>query len=415
MRPDPGPAHFPRLDFSEAGWFGTSPEWGLATEHFGAISRSVNALEALSQDLAEAEEVRPQRQAATAELPSAPQPLGSLSGAVRSPHAKRETVAEQKRWQAVQQFGDFTLAYNTAVQDGLEYHWSNVGYLAFARRKGQVFVLGDPVTSSGDLPNLLADFLAQYPRPTFVQISADTARHLERQGFYINEMGVDSVLDLPTYSFGGKAMERIRYASNWLKKHGYRIAEETYATFAPNDAMAISQSWRANMKYRRAEMRFLNRPIRFSDERDVRKFFLRDQSGNCVAFIYFDPLYREGEVVGYATAIKRRSPEAPLYAEQGLMRAAIEQFQTEGKQQVHLGLSPLAWIENKTFRHNPFLHFSFRYAFRAWWVNRYFYNLEGHAQYKRHFKGREVSYHYASPVVFNDFRIANLMRLTGIY
>jgi hypothetical protein len=73
------------------------------------------------------------------------------------------------------------------------------------------------------------------------------------------------------------------------------------------------------------------------------------------------------------------------------------------------------WIENKTFPCNPFLHYSFRYAFRAWWVNRYFYNLEGHAQYKRHFKGSEQPYHYASPVLFNDLRIVNLLRLTGVY
>lgn len=403
-----------------------------------AWARSVDQLERLSHDLAETHD----------SIQSSARPIGSDSARIVSPASNFETagsepssamvtpakaapvesgapeavatsprvsIAEQRRWQALQQFGDFTLAYNTAAQEHLEYHWSDVGYLAYVQRKGHVFVLGDPVTSAADIPALLDSFLARFPRPTFVQVSSATATHLAARRFYINEMGVDTTLDLPQYSFGGKSMERIRYASNWLKKHGYQIEELGYTEIDAQAAVNVSQAWRRSMKYSRSEMRFLNRPICYRDERDVRKFFLRDAQGRCVAFMYFDPLYRDGQVIGYATAIKRRHPDAPLYAEQGIMRAAIEKFQAEGKLQVTLGLSPMAWIENKNFPCNPFLHYSFRYAFRAWWVNRYFYNLEGHAQYKRHFKGREQPFHYASPVLFNDLRIINLLRLTGVY
>ena len=384
-----------------------------------AWTRSVEQLEQLSQDLAE-DDARAERSVAAPPAPARPAvPAGRLAASVGPASLSKSepfaSIAEQRRWQALQRFGDFTLAYNTAAQEHLEYHWSNVGYLAYVQRKGQVFVLGDPVTSDEDIPTLLDSFLARFPRPTFVQVSATTATHLAARRFYINEMGVDTTLDLATYSFAGKSMERIRYASNWLKKHGYHIAELSYTDIEAQVATDVSQQWRRSMKYSRSEMRFLNRPICYRDERDVRKFFLRDAQGRCLAFMYFDPLYRDGHVIGYATAIKRRRPDAPLYAEQGIMRAAIEQFQSEGKQRVTLGLSPMAWIENKTFPCNPFLHYSFRYAFRAWWVNRYFYNLEGHAQYKRHFKGHEQPYHYASPVIFNDLRIINLLRLTGVY
>lgn len=315
---------------------------------------------------------------------------------------------------AARKYGGFTLAYNTAVQDGLEYFWSGDSYIAYRSYKGYVFVLGDPVAPRENLSPLLQEFLARFHKPTFVQISSATAAALAPLGYYINEMGVDTCLDLPSYSFAGKTMERIRYASNWLKKHGYTIEETTFSEASAEEALAVTNGWRDGMKCRKAEMRFLNRPIRYEDEPDVRKFFLRDGAGRCVAFFYFDPLYRAGKVIGYATAIKRRLPDAPIYAEQGLMRFAVEQFKAEGIEQVNLGLSPLAWIENKTFRRNPFLHHSFRYAFRAWWVNRFFYNLEGHALYKRHFKGREEPFHYASPVLFNDLRIFNLMRLTGV-
>lgn len=342
--------------------------------------------------------------------------VGPETLALAEQHAKVDAgYGVTRRWRALRNHGDFTLAYNTAVQEGLEYFWWDEHYVAFARRKGHVFVLGDPVASPAALPELVNAFLREHPGATFVQVSSSTAAVLESCGYYINEMGVDTILDLPEYSFAGKAMERIRYASNWLKKHGYTIEESSIDEASAEEVRQVSDGWRRGMRYRRSEMRFLNRPIRFHEEQDVRKFFLRDSEGRLVAFFYFDPLYRDGQVIGYTTSIKRRLPEAPLYAEQGIMRMAVERFKSEGKLQVNLGLSPLAWIENQTFRCNRLMHYSFRYAFRAWWVNRYFYNLEGHAQYKRHFRGREVHMHYASPVIFNDLRIMNLMRLTGIY
>ncbi|GEM_PF-627800 len=324
-------------------------------------------------------------------------------------------ASQTHRLNALRNYGDFTLAYNTAVQEHLEYFWYNNGYIAYSLRKGNVFVLGDPVASDENYQPLIDQFLQKYPHATFVQISSKTAHALTKHRFYINEMGIDTTLHLKDYSFAGKAMERIRYASNWLKKRGYQIIEADYKQIQAAEVQAVSDQWRTTRRVRRPEMRFLNRPIRFADELDVRKFFLLDPDGKIVSFFYFDPLYRDGKVIGYATAIKRRHHEAPIYAEQGIMRIAVEQFISEGMEEVKLGLSPLAWLENKTFRCNRIMHYSFCYGFNAWWVNRYFYNLKGHAQYKRHFKGVETPLHYASPVLFNDIRIASLLRLTGVY
>lgn len=328
--------------------------------------------------------------------------------------------AQSHRFAALQQAGDFTLAYNTAVQENLEYFWGDAGgqtegFIAFNHRKGNVFVLGDPVATPDRKPSLVQQFVARYPDATFCQVGTATAAILQDLGYYVNEMGVDTTLYLKDYTFGGKTKERIRYAANWLNRRDYRIIEATYDELDPAEVKSVSDQWRSQRNVKKREMRFLNRPIRFEEEPGVRKFFLLDSEQKIMAFFYFDPLYRDGKVIGYATAIKRRHPDAPLYTEQGIMKFAVEKFKEEGLEEVKLGLSPLAWIENKTYRRNPFLHFSFRYGFNAWWVNRYFYNLQGHAAYKRHFKGVEEPMHYASPVLVNDVRIASLLRLTGVY
>jgi len=275
-------------------------------------------------------------------------------------------------------------------------------------------VVGDPVADTAELDEVIGCFLEKFPKATFAQSSKTTASVLSQHGFYLNEMGVETHLPLATYNFDGKHKERIRYASNWLNRRGYEIIEADFDQIDPNDVKSVSDSWRKSMNYSQKEMGFLNRKIQFVDELDVRKFFLLDPDQKIVSLFYFDPLYRGGEIIGYSTAIKRRTADCPIYAEQGLMRHAVEKFIAEGKSQVNLGLSPLAWIQNNQFKRNPFLHFSFRLAFNSKLINKYFFNLQGHAKYKRHFKGVENPTYYASRSLFNDLKIFRILRLTGI-
>jgi phosphatidylglycerol lysyltransferase len=143
----------------------------------------------------------------------------------------------------------------------------------------------------------------------------------------------------------------------------------------------------------------------------VRRFFLHDAEGKKVAFVFFDPIMDKGETKGYVTSFKRRSDSAPSVAEVGITRFAIEAFRLEGLTHLYLGLSPLAEIENADCRKNWFLHHSFRYLFRSKLFNRYCYNLAGHAQFKRRFRGVSEKVYFASPKLVNDVRLIGLLRL----
>ncbi|QEG37636.1 DUF2156 domain-containing protein [Bythopirellula goksoeyrii] len=321
--------------------------------------------------------------------------------------------APDRRLQLVRQFGSFTQAYSTAVQPGLEYFWHGEAYLAFRRKWGIACVLADPVGAPELHAPLLSAFTKEFPRNCFWQISKGTAILLQERGFWINEMGCDTRLDLASYSFAGKKKERLRHATNWLAKHSYEIREGTFASdVSVSEIRELSARWQAERRTTR-DVYFFNRPIVYADEIDVRKFFLFSPAGDPEAFIFFDPICQAGEVVGYSPAIKRRLPEAPLRAEEGIMKVAIEQFQSEGVECVMLGLSPMAAITDGEFRANPLLHFSWSRALNAWWINRYFYNLAGHADFKRRFAGQEEQTYYSSKCLFNDVRIIASLRLAG--
>ena len=369
-----------------------------------------------------------------------------------------DSAAErQRRLAAARQWGDFTQAYSTAVQQGLERFWHGDGYLAFQTKWRIACVLGDPVAPPALVEPLLRAFLAKHRRACFWQISRTTAETLQRLGLWINEMGVDTRIELSDYDFTGKLKERFRHATNWFEKHRYFVCEGMFLRVGGNlsregeaaaeprrasdaipkgsagasrsqervtsdsatiavDAAEIAQlsaAWQQSRKIR-TTVRFFNRPIVLADEPDVRKFFLVAPTGQVEAFVFFDPLYRAGAVVGYSPAIKRRAPAAPLRAEEGIMRYAIEQFQREGRQRVMLGLSPLAGIEDREFRYNPLVRLTWSRGMNAWWINRYFYNLRGHADFKRRFGGVEEKTYYASDALFNDPRVIATLRLAGV-
>ncbi|MBL8856348.1 MAG: DUF2156 domain-containing protein [Planctomycetaceae bacterium] len=331
-----------------------------------------------------------------------------------APSAELDQVPRAVRLELLRQFGSFSLAFSVAFQPHLKYFGDDRGYLAYRQRGGITFVLGDPICSPNRRAALLREFLLVHRRPSFVQIGRDTAEELRGLGFFINEMGIDTRLDLATYSFAGKDKEWLRYADNWVSKRHYRIEE---ASIRQHEAeiVALSEAWRSTRTIKRKEVRFLSRPIVMEDEVDARRFFLFDDQGRMLAFVFFDPVYAQQRVVGYVTCFKRRLPETTQYAEPAIMKRAIEVFQREGRECVLLGLSPLANIEDRDFRCNRILRGSLKYYYRAGWLNRYFYNLEGHAQYKARFRGTEEKVYYATPAWFNSYRLLALTSLCGIF
>ncbi len=322
-----------------------------------------------------------------------------------------ETLTDQMdRLDCLKSYGDFTLAYATRTDPDLSFFCDAEGYIAYRKHWKYTYVLGDPVAPKYSWPKLIDRFLKVHPRSVFCQISADAACCLQSIGYWINEMGVDTYLDLNQYSLAGKHRAGLRYASNWLTSHGYKIEERQICNKLREQMSELIRVWQKTRVNKR-EVVFLNRRAILEDEEDVRKVVLWNPQGGLEAFVFFDPLYRDGQVIGYVTAIKRRQPQATGYAELGICKWAIEQFQSEGMEVLRLGLSPLANIEDKHYKCILPLHYSWRYLHQASWVNRFIYNFKGHAAFKRRFGGIEEKVHYASPVFMNDLRIIGWLKL----
>lgn len=316
----------------------------------------------------------------------------------------------------LRQHGSFTLAYSATYQPGLRHFGDERGFIAFQKLGGTALVLADPIAPRSEWPALIDRFRAAEPHACFCQVSRPVAEILAARGFLINEMGTETRIDLAGYTFDGKEKRNLRMATNRMQKRGYVTRECALAELDPAEIRAVSEGWRRTRTIRSREVTFLNRPFVLEDEPDMRRFFTFDPQGRLVAFGYFDPVYRDGAVIGYSTSFKRRLPEADMKAGQAITRLAIEQFQREGRQFVFLGLSPMADIADGGFRHNRLVSFWFRFAYRNRLFNRYLYNLQGHAEHKREFRGTAWQTYYASDRSLALPRLIKLMwvcRLLG--
>jgi phosphatidylglycerol lysyltransferase len=319
--------------------------------------------------------------------------------------------AQAQRLELVRVHGDFSLAYTTAVQAGLQYFGDERGYVAYDRRWGYTFVLGDPVAAPRDRERLIQEFIAQHRRVAFCQISPATAEIVQRCGFYVNELGVDSILPLAGYDFRGQEKKWLRTAEAWTSRRGYTVREDTTKRVGQEQIESVSLAWRATRIVKHKEVRFLNRPFVAADESGTRRFFFFDADERLLAFVFFDPLHRDGRLFGYVACSKRRHPDAPVYAEHAIMKHAIEAFQREGCQELRLGLSPFAWIEDREFRCNWLLSRLFRRSFSSWAFNKFVYNVRGHAEYKRRYRGREEKVYFAKDTRFNPLQLLAWIRV----
>jgi lysylphosphatidylglycerol synthetase-like protein (DUF2156 family) len=328
-----------------------------------------------------------------------------------SPALAEDTLESSRLFEAFRQYGNFTMAYAT-LQPGMKYFESDGGYLAYDTWGGITFVLGDPVAPTKNHAAIIEAFVRKHPRTCFCQISKPTGAILARLGWLVNELGADMELDLPTYDFEGPKKNKFRQAAHKIEREGYTIEERTVADGDQTELDALSTSWLA-AKTVKHEARFLVRPLAFGNEREVRKFYLREPGGSIVAFVAFDPICEGGEVIGYSPAIKRRAPDAPTGAEEAITKFAIERFRAEGLKTYRLGLLPLYDVQDSEFRDAWLLKKVFQFAYR--YGDRWIFSFRGHADFKHRYRGNLSKVYFATYTRLNAWNLISLLRLCRLH
>lgn len=319
----------------------------------------------------------------------------------------------------LRQHGREAISYAT-LQDGMEYFLDDCGYIAFVTALHPVFarrprriVLCDPVCATADYPKLVRRFLADNPRVMFTVISEACAVALRELGFKINSIGYETELPIQTYNTQGnwKDLDLVKRARNEARREGITIREVDIATVDRAQLEAVTARWIATKKVNDREIwLFARRPV-FEPEADVRKFVAWDRSGRVAGFACYDPIYRDGDVVGYSANTSRCDEQQYGRLTTAVHMTAMEQFKTEGKEVLNLCLAPFCKLELGRYNDDRFMRGFFELAAR---FGNDIYNFRGLAFHRSKYRGREKAIYYASRSLMagNDlylaFRAANI-------
>lgn len=318
------------------------------------------------------------------------------------------------------QHGRGCMAYST-LQPGLQHFiHERLGYLAYLPLRHPLLapgrlhvVLGDPIAAVADYEALLDAYL-QSPgaaATVFLEISEDFAEVLSRRGFPVNQMGVEWEIDLPGFDseLRGQAYSHLRRWRNKARKEGLEVVEGRISELDRDELMALSQEWLE----RKGGHEFvgLNRPLTVQDEDGVRCFWAT-RDGRLLSLAVFDPMYRDGEVIGYLHNLSRIVSDAPHGTNDLIVLEAIKRFQSEGRELLSLGLSPFALVEDGRYPHKPYLSKLFRFMFRRC---PFIYPFQGNFFHKDKYRGRHSKVYLSSVPNLSLYRVLGVFKALQVF
>ncbi len=290
----------------------------------------------------------------------------------------------------LKKYGNHCLAYSS-LQDGLYYeHLKDIGYIAylpfnhfFWSRKGTKIVLADPICDVHHYQKITQYFINKHKDVVFIQASDEFASVLNELGYEVNQFGIETELPIQSYDLKGKHKSKLRQWRNKCKREGVEVREVSSVidNSSSGEIQALSDEW--VKKKGGHEMTFLTRPLSFDTEPDVR-YFQAYKDDELIAVSVFDPMFSNGEVVGYYHNIDRISHLAPHGTSAYIVLQALEVFKKEGKELISLGMSPLYGIKRTEYRYNNFLHDALFFTYKNL---EFLYPFKGNAGHKKKFYG----------------------------
>lgn len=238
----------------------------------------------------------------------------------------------------LKQYGTHSQSFST-LQPHMDYFdLPGIGYIGYMRKWGMTFVLSDPVAAPENFELILERFHAKHPNASYIQVSKPVVDILHRRyGLFGTQFGSESRIDLREWSLKGKKKQIIRTAVNQAERNGVTVMER----FSDDHTREISEAWIRTRKVKSNEIRFLIRPMEM-DYRENERHFYAYEEGKAVGFIYFDPIYRNNEIISYVPNISRANADFRQGIFYTLMAHAMAVFQSEGVPYLDLGLIPLS-------------------------------------------------------------------------
>ncbi|MDD5728496.1 MAG: phosphatidylglycerol lysyltransferase domain-containing protein [Victivallales bacterium] len=255
-------------------------------------------------------------------------------------------------------YGSFPIAYSAVYDELMTAFESPEGFISYVDNGNERIVLGDPFCNPKDLTAIVKKFLAETKKkklsPIVLQCSHDTALAFVRHGYNANHMGMETNIDLRVFKPEGRKLANVRHWISAARNAGAAVVELSTQSRETLDIIgSISEKWLKG-KANKQELNLLTRPLVLDHEPDTRLFCVRVED-QIVAFVLFEPMYKDGKITGYMADFVRKLDNAPKGCFDLIYHEAGQIFRAEDAVTLSFGLSPLADMENNENIHNPLI------------------------------------------------------------
>jgi lysylphosphatidylglycerol synthetase-like protein (DUF2156 family) len=299
------------------------------------------------------------------------------SDAINNDTISENSLSRQERQALISQYGRQSSAYFTLQEDVHHFGTPELGFTSYyvQRFLGKPYNIAftRPICADDQFDALIHALETKTKRPTiFMAVDKSCADALVKRGYSCNEMGPEYFINIQNYEIKGKEMKYLRWAAN-LGARGFEVKEQSWHEVDEELVHKISLDWRHTKAVKTRELKLITRPPEFKDTWKVRKFFCY-YHGELVGYVFFDPFFEDGEIVGYTANILRgRHDIKPNGFLDYTILEAMKIFKAEGIQTLSLGLTPLhdlkvhtneiSWIRH--MQNIMYKHCSFIYSFQA--------------------------------------------------
>ncbi|ARU56976.1 hypothetical protein OLMES_2932 [Oleiphilus messinensis] len=283
-------------------------------------------------------------------------------------------------------------------QPGVHYFTSEFGVLCYSTQKTPWgvtnVVFTNPLCAAKNTATLLAHYFRTVGTPTiFIGVDQFVSDILIRMGHRCNQIGVESEIDLSAFTLKGSDKKQIRHASNFGKRTGACVKELPWYEVDKAQVSKISRAWRDSKRTASRELRLLTRPPVFAQENPVRKFYCF-QGDTLLGYVFFEPYYRQGKIIGYCANIIRCLPgkESGTVSDYIILEA-MKKFKAEGVALLSLGISPLAAVEPHPGEHKSIRNLA-RWLFKN---GNKLYAFQGLAYHKSRYRPTQSTWYMCTP------------------
>jgi lysylphosphatidylglycerol synthetase-like protein (DUF2156 family) len=263
----------------------------------------------------------------------------------------------------LRQYGNQAMSYSTSQQGMSHFVIPEIGYIAYAQPKDKnfrAFILSNPVCDSKNYRLITEEFLKTISDPIFIQADGSYADILSDLGFLVNEMGVETEIFIKDFKYSGRAKEFVRRNIRKAGESGVLVEELASNVDLPDQIRNVSGEWVNRKAVSDGEIWFLARKINYSPEPEVRRYVSKE-NGDVTGVVIFDPIYKNRDVYGYYADITRTSDNAHEGTTHLIIKKAMDDFRSEGKEILSLGWSPFAYISENKYQDSSFVRGLFNF------------------------------------------------------